>query len=191
MLSTTQPAVAAKLPAGDAARARAVREAVQLLVRRFSISERAEVSCCGLTVAQSAALGALLSAGPQRLGALGQRLGITASTLTRNVDRLEEAGLVAREVDPQDARAMRVGLTSAGRAAANRVARRERAFAESVLARVPEQQRKQVVRSLELLLSAVVEATDACCPGAFDHLLEGFPRGSSRVGEDHETTRDE
>ncbi|NIM00418.1 MAG: MarR family transcriptional regulator [Acidobacteria bacterium] len=163
----------------DAERARTVREGVQLLVRRFSISERAEVSCCGLTVAQSATLATLLAEGPLRLGTLGKRLGITASTLTRNVDRLEESGLVEREADPEDARAIRVRLTGAGRAAAARVARQEQEFAESVLARVPPGRRAELVRSLELLLSAVVDATQTCCPGAFDHLLEGFPRTSS------------
>ena len=48
---------------------------------------------------------ALAAAGPLRLGALGQRLGVQASTLTRNVDRLVQAGLVRRESDPDDARA--------------------------------------------------------------------------------------
>jgi len=166
--------------------ARTLREGIQLLVRRFSISERADVSCCGLTVAQSATLGTLRSAGPQRLGALGQRLGITASTLTRNLKRLEEAGLVEREADPDDSRATRVRLSPSGRAAADRVARQEQEFAESLLARVPAAHRAELIRSLELLLSAVVEATETCCPGAFDHLMEGFPRGSSRTGEDHD-----
>lgn len=185
-MNATQQEAAGLLSAHDAARARAVLEGIQLLVRRFSISERAEVSCCGLTVAQSATLNTLLSAGPLRLGALGRRLGITASTLTRNIDRLEEAGLVEREVDPEDARAMRVRLTRSGRAAAGRVARQEQAFAESMLARVPAGHRAELVRSLDLLLSAVVGATHVCCPGAFDHLMEGFPRVSSRAGGNDE-----
>lgn len=170
----------------DAAHARTLHEGIQLLVRRFSISERADVSCCGVTVAQAATLGTLRSAGPQRLGALGLRLGITASTLTRNLDRLAEAGLIERVADPADARATRVRLSASGRAAADRVARQEQAFAESVLAQVPAARRAELIDSLELLLSAVVDATEACCPGAFDHLWEGFPRDSSRTGADHE-----
>ena len=34
----------------------ALRNAIRGLVRRFSISERADVSCCGMTVAQAATL---------------------------------------------------------------------------------------------------------------------------------------
>ena len=36
--------------------AKRLRAAVRALVRRFSVSERADVECCGLTVAQAATL---------------------------------------------------------------------------------------------------------------------------------------
>src|SRR5512147_2788137 len=102
----------------DAARLRA---AIRALVRRFGVSERADVACCGVTVAQAAALEALGAEGPMRLGDLGRRLGIAPSTLTRNLSRLEGSGLVAREADPEDARSSRVALTRPGRAAARAV----------------------------------------------------------------------
>src|SRR4026207_260765 len=67
------------------------------LVRRFGISERADVSCCGVTVAQAAALEALSGHGPMRLKELGQRLGIAPPPLTRNLERPTEAGRAARQ----------------------------------------------------------------------------------------------
>ena len=85
-----------------------LRAAIRGLVRRFGVSERADVSCCGVTVAQAAALEALSGHGPMRLKELGQRLGIAPSTLTRNLERLLEAGLVVRQSDARDARASRV-----------------------------------------------------------------------------------
>jgi DNA-binding MarR family transcriptional regulator len=148
-----------------------LRAAVRALVRRFSISERADTACCGLTVAQAATLEALAGE-PLRLGAVGQRLGIAPSTLTRNLARLEEAGLVERENDPSDARAARVALTEAGREAARGVERQEQAFARDVLGRLPADRRVAALQALESLLGAVREATEACCPGAFDHLLK-------------------
>jgi len=157
-----------------------LRAAVRALVRRFSISERADTACCGLTVAQAATLEALAGA-PLRLGALGQRLGIAASTLSRNLARLEAAGLVERESDPGDARAARVALTQAGREAARGVERQEQAFARDVLDRLPAEHRTAALESLESLLGAVREATEACCPGAFDHLMKetwGAVRGA-------------
>jgi DNA-binding MarR family transcriptional regulator len=163
------------LPAGapDPA-ARRLLDGIQLLVRRFAISERADVNCCGLTVAQAATLQAL-EEGPLRLTDLGRRLGITASTLTRNLGRLEDARLVAREADPDDARAARARLTGAGRAAAAQVDRQEEAFAQSVLDRLPPARRGAALAGLSDLLIAVRAATEHCCPGAFDHLMTDFP----------------
>jgi DNA-binding MarR family transcriptional regulator len=161
--------------------ARRLRRSIQALVRRFSISQRADTSCCGMTVAQAATLEALRSAGPGRLGDLGQRLGISPSTLTRNMTRLERRGLVSRRADPKDARSSQVALTAAGRAAATRVDRQEAAFARSILERLPADRGRAVLESLEELLGAVRSATDRCCPGAFDHLMKDFPRERSRA----------
>jgi len=158
---------------GDAQK---LRTAVRALVRRFSVSERADVACCGLTVAQAAALEALQREGSLRLSDLGRRLGVVPSTLTRNLSRLESAGLVVREPDARDARAARVTLTEAGRKASERAEKQEEAFARSVLALVPRDRREAVVEALGDLLAAVRQATEACCPGAFDHLMEDFPR---------------
>jgi DNA-binding MarR family transcriptional regulator len=145
--------------------------AIRALLRRFSVAERADVSCCGLTVAQAAALEALRLEGPQRPGALCRRLGVDASTLTRNVDRLEAAGLVERVADADDGRAVTVQLTADGRRAAAQVEQQELGFAQAVLERLPAAQRKAALPALEALLQAVREASEACCPGAFDHLM--------------------
>jgi DNA-binding MarR family transcriptional regulator len=83
-------------------RARELLLGVRGLVRRFSVAERADVACCGVTVAQAATLETLHREGALRLGSLGRRLGVTPSTLTRNVERLEAAGLVRRAADPKE-----------------------------------------------------------------------------------------
>jgi DNA-binding MarR family transcriptional regulator len=159
-----------------------LRSAIRGLVRRFGVSERADVSCCGVTVAQAAALEALSGHGPMRLSDLGKRLGIAPSTLTRNLERLIDARLVARTVDARDARSARVRLTTSGRRAAAGVARQEEAFAQQVLERIPAERRAAVVESLAELLSAVRGATEECCPGAFDHLMESFGAATSVCG---------
>ena len=164
--ATAQQQDAARLLAG-----------IRAMVRRFSLSERADMECCGMTVAQAATLETLLGDGPMRLGALGRRLGIRPSTLTRNLTRLEERGLVARETDSEDARASRAVLTQAGEKAAAAVARQAEGFADTVLGNIDANRRRLVLESFEQLLVAVREATERCCPGAYEHLLEGFPAG--------------
>ena len=157
------------------------------IVRRFSLAERADVDCCGLTVAQAATLEALHSR-PMRLGALAQSLGITPSTLTRNLARLESDRLVVREADPEDARAALVKLTAAGERAACRVEEQELEFARGILDRLGSERSHEVLAALSGLLGAVREATEECCPGAFEHLMEDRPatgdgRRRSRDGE--------
>ena len=164
-----------------------LRTGISAIVRRFSLAERADVDCCGLTVAQAATLEALRPK-PQRLGALAQCLGIAPSTLTRNLARLEAERLVAREVDPKDSRAAKVKLTAAGARAAARVEEQELAFAQSILDRLGSKRSHEVLDAVSELLTAVRDATEGCCPGAFEFLMEDLPvRGEgprrSRDGE--------
>jgi DNA-binding MarR family transcriptional regulator len=156
--------------------ARYLRAAIRGLVRRFALSERADVTCCGMTVAQAATLETLSAEGPMRLGDLGRCLGISPSTLTRNLSRLEERGLLRRAPDPDDARASVARLTATGTRAAAEVERQQVDFAVSILERLPPTRRDAVLASLDTLLDAVRESTERCCPGAFDHLMETFPR---------------
>ena len=144
-------------------------ESIRALVRRFSLAERADVACCGMTVAQAATLEALAGGG-LRLGELGHRLGISPSTLSRNLDRLESRNLVRREPDPDDRRALRAELTADGQHAAASVRAQEIEFSRSILQRLPDKAATPTVESLEKLLTAIRSVTQTCCPGAFDHL---------------------
>lgn len=159
--------------------AKRLMEAIRLLVRRFSLAERADVACCGMTVAQAATLEALID-GSLRLGDLGQRLGIAPSTLSRNLDRLVERGLVARGPDPHDRRALRADLTSEGRAAAAIVRRNEVDFVRGILDSLPDGSVPTTLAAFENLLAAVRSATESCCPGAYDHL---FPVSGTQEDE--------
>ncbi len=163
------------IPESARPQARQLLRSVRGLVRRFQVSERADVVCCGVTIAQAATLEVLRAEGRMGLGALGKRLGIAPSTLTRNLDRLQESGHVSRVVDPADARAARVALTAAGNRVADRLESQEEDFAGEVLARIPSERRATVVEALNELLVAVRSATEDCCPEAFTHLMEDFP----------------
>lgn len=176
------PVSPSPVEADETEAARWLRASFRALVRRFSVSERADVSCCGVTVAQAAAVETLKVEGPMRMGALCRRLGITPSTLTRNLRRLESAGLVSRVRDAADARANRVGLTAQGRKAAERLEQQEEAFAADILSRLPLERRRRALEGLSDLLGALREATEACCPGAFDHLMTLPAAEPARVG---------
>src|SRR6266540_2888529 len=54
-------------------------------------------------------------AGSMRVGELARALRVTVGGTSKLVDRIERAGLLAREPDPDDRRASRVTLTVAGK----------------------------------------------------------------------------
>jgi DNA-binding MarR family transcriptional regulator len=57
----------------------------------------------------------LADEGPQRLGALASTFGLDPSTITRQVQALEEIGLADRKTDPSDRRAAILDLSDTGR----------------------------------------------------------------------------
>jgi DNA-binding MarR family transcriptional regulator len=67
----------------------------------------------GMTPQQGQLL-CVLMAQPYGMGELSAMLGLAKSSLTGLVDRTERNGLVQREPDPQDPRAVRVALTPQG-----------------------------------------------------------------------------
>lgn len=73
----------------------------------------------GLTPQQGQLLCVLL-ARPYGMSELGETLGLAKSSLTGLVDRTVRRGLVLREADPHDGRAVRVGLTDQGAALAEK-----------------------------------------------------------------------
>lgn len=148
-----------------------LRAGFRALVRRFSVSERADVQCCDMTVAQAATVEALRD-GALRPGALSQRLGIAPSTLTRNLKRLEETAVVKRVADATDGRAYRVALTRQGQHTAARLEAIEDRFAGAVLDRLPPERRQRALDGLADLLAAVRAETETCCAGAYDHLMD-------------------
>jgi MarR family transcriptional regulator, organic hydroperoxide resistance regulator len=74
-----------------------------------------------LSAAEINALANLGEGGTLNIRQLGERTGTRASTLTSLLDRLENRGYLARELDPADRRSFRLPLTEAGQTAAAHV----------------------------------------------------------------------
>jgi DNA-binding MarR family transcriptional regulator len=69
----------------------------------------------GLTYPQYLVLAALYEQDDQTVGSLGDRLFLDSSTLTPLLKRMERAGYLTRQRDPQDERQVRIRLTKRGR----------------------------------------------------------------------------
>jgi DNA-binding MarR family transcriptional regulator len=70
-----------------------------------------------VTAHQLRILSNLDDADPSMVGELAEHMGVTASTMSLNLKRLEAGGFVSRARDPADRRVMNVRLTDAGRRA--------------------------------------------------------------------------
>jgi DNA-binding MarR family transcriptional regulator len=101
-------------------------------------------------------LGTLSHCGPSRLTAIAERTGFDPSTVSRQVADLEKAGLLLREPDPDDRRAVQLHATEDGMDLMKRLAAGRRRRVERMLSDWPEQD----VENLGRLLSRLNEATE-------------------------------
>ncbi|HMD94469.1 MAG TPA: MarR family transcriptional regulator [Trebonia sp.] len=122
------------------------------LTRRLRRAQAERLAPLGLTPAQERALRIITrSEEPPRMTELADHLGIVPRSVTTVVDALEEAGLVRREVDPQNRRAIRLHLTDRGMAVRNEMREARRQAAEDLFAPLTAEDRKALGDLLSLL----------------------------------------
>jgi DNA-binding MarR family transcriptional regulator len=94
---------------------------------------------------------------PYRLtpGALLESMMVTSGAVTKRVDRLEHAGLVARAPDPADRRGVLVGLTSEGLELVDRVVEAHVENEQNLLAGLTDAERERLARLLRKLGESV------------------------------------
>ncbi|MEU7743587.1 MarR family transcriptional regulator [Nonomuraea sp. NPDC049158] len=89
-------------------------EQLSAVLRHLVLLLRRTVAGQPVTSQQYAVLGSLES-GPRRMTELAEEHAVQLPTMSVQINRLEEAGLVARGSDPADARVRAVELTDEGR----------------------------------------------------------------------------
>lgn len=114
-----------------------------LLLRRVAAGQP-------ITSQQYAVLGSLES-GPRRMTELAEEHGVQLPTMTVQINRLEEPGLVTRSADPSDARVRTVGLTEEGRARLAAVRRARVSYLVSQLGLLTPEERDAVAAALPAL----------------------------------------
>ena len=125
------------------------------LTRRLRRTQAERLAPLGLTPAQERAL-RMIARGdePPRMTELADRLGIVPRSLTTVIDALEEAGLVRREIDPRNRRAILLRLTDRGTAVRDDLREARRRAAEDLFAPLSAADRKTLADLLALLDSA-------------------------------------
>jgi DNA-binding MarR family transcriptional regulator len=121
-MTESPPEPAAAPVSADAAEIlRAITRIGYLITRARRHDRVRTVAAVPLDRAAVMVLGQLAEAGPVRTGELADRLGVEAPHVTRQVQRLQQAGYADRVPDPDDRRAQLIQLTPSGRAASDRI----------------------------------------------------------------------
>lgn len=141
---------AADLQAAD------LQEVVGRFVRGFGLHQPARTPCGQpIPVSEAHALSELDRQGELRQVELARRLRLEKSTTSRLVGQLVDRGWVERAPAPVDGRGVLLRLTTAGRAAASNLAQARRERFSQVLRAIPEAERAEVLRALNLLVGAL------------------------------------
>ena len=86
------------------------------LMGRYNASLRDEMAEMGLTTPKARALAVLSVVESPLIRELAVFTVIEQSTLSRALDQMQTEGLIRRDTDPTDSRAVRVSITASGRA---------------------------------------------------------------------------
>jgi DNA-binding MarR family transcriptional regulator len=119
-----------------------------------------------LPAAQARLLSTIEAHGEARICDLAAVDHCSQPTMTTQVRRLEDAGLVTRTIDPCDARAVRIRITPEGMRTLNRVRADRAAVIEPQLAKLAPADRRTLVAAVALLRRVLEDAAPAPRPGA-------------------------
>jgi DNA-binding MarR family transcriptional regulator len=122
------------------------------LTRRLRRAQAQRLAPLGLTPAQERALRLIArDEEPPRMTELADRLGIVPRSLTTVIDALEEAGLVRRDIDPSNRRAILLRLTERGVAVRDDLREARRRAAEDLFAALSAEDRTTLAALLTRL----------------------------------------
>jgi DNA-binding MarR family transcriptional regulator len=172
-MAETQPEPAAAPAAADAAGTGAdAAEILRAITRIGYLITRARrhdlvktVAAVPLDRAAVMVLQQLAEAGPVRSGELAARLEVEAPHVTRQVQKLQQAGYVDRAPDPDDRRAHLIQLTPAGRAASDRIREAGTSGMQAALAHWPPQEQHQLATLLHRMVDDFLAYSAAEEPG--------------------------
>jgi DNA-binding MarR family transcriptional regulator len=91
---------------------------------------------------------------PMMVTELAEYMGVTASTMSLNLKRLEGGGFITRERDPQDRRVMNVVLTPAGRSMSDAATLLDPDRVDAMLNGLRPEDRRRALDGLALLADA-------------------------------------
>jgi DNA-binding MarR family transcriptional regulator len=125
------------------------------IMGRYNASLRADLAGLGLTTPKMRALAVLSVIDAPLIGELAVYAVVEQSTLSRALDQLAGEGLIQRETDAGDSRAIRVHITEAGRAAFEAMWPQMAASYARMFQGIPDDERRAFVATLQKMLGNI------------------------------------
>jgi DNA-binding MarR family transcriptional regulator len=131
------------------------RERVRQVQQKLGWSQRNDIQCCGVTMAQCHALLAIGERDDVSIVDLAAVLDADTSNLSRTVDSMVRGGLLNRILNPQDRRRVSLTLTEGGKKAFDTVEGLFNDYLTRIFELIPEDKHGQIIESLDLLAGAL------------------------------------
>lgn len=125
--------------------------ALRMATLRLSRRLRAQRALDDMSDGQFAVLAILHWHGPHTLGELAEQERVTAPSMNRTVNCLEESGYLTRTPDEHDRRKVNIEITDAGSAVVHETTRRRDAWLEEALAQLTVPERETLAAAVPLL----------------------------------------
>lgn len=148
-MSTTTPSPAS--PPESASTETSLASDFRMATFRLARRLRSERAVDSMSDGQFAVLAALKVHGPHTLGELADRERVSAPSMNRTVNALEESGYLSRTADADDRRKVNIQLTDAGLAVVEETVRRRDSWLEHALEELTPDERDILERAAAIM----------------------------------------
>jgi len=108
-----------------------------------------------LTFPQLSVISMLEKYGEQKVSELSEKMGLSDSTVSGILDRLEQKGIIKRERTKDDRRVVKISLTGKSKKFCNDFRQKKEEFFTQLLKRLSDQEIKDIIKDLEILYRVV------------------------------------
>lgn len=133
------------------------------LVHYYAICDQVCVQQLEVTASQGYILLAIPEMDSISMNDLSIKMRLANSTMTRMVDQLVQKGMVIRAADNQDRRIVLIRLTEHGQDVRNGLKQTLHDFFSQVLGDLSEEQRGEILHSLDTLNRSILKTLNSCC----------------------------
>ena len=131
------------------------------LTRNFNKSMRHKfhhyVQDSGFTLPQLSVISMLDKHGEQKVSELSLKMGLSDSTVSGILDRLEQKDIINRERTKDDRRVVKISLTGKSKEFCNNFHRKKEEYFTQLLKKLSEQEIEDIIKGLEILNRVIAE----------------------------------